>query len=132
MIPTSRLLVLVAAAMLPLHASGSEGRKLSTAELDALINSDYLAAGITDHGWAFASVNRAGGQREVYRNNFIPFTEGKTRQDTATVKDGQVCVLRHDQQFERCFDVFHLKGNVYESWLNGVRYATWTLFRRPH
>ena len=84
------------------HPALAQSRKLSGAELQALIGSSYMAAGVTESGWAYMLVSYAGGTGDVYVNDF--FGQSRTRTDKAAVEGDRLCVVRGDSGQERCYE----------------------------
>jgi hypothetical protein len=120
-------IVILIMAMTMNQRALAEDRKVAAKELEALIGLRYMSTGITDHGWAFLLINQPGGAREVYVNNFHGMSS--TRKERAMVKGDQLCAVREVTNEERCFDIYHMGDNRYESRANGLRYTTWHVFR---
>ena len=123
----ARLIALPVISMMLWNPALAESRKLSGAELEALLDSTYMAAGVTESGWAYMLVNYSGGVRDVYANDF--FGQSTTRTDKAAVKGERLCVVRGGSSKERCYEFRDLGAGRYESWLDGQRFSTWQLFR---
>lgn len=124
---TAIAILIMAMAMTMTQRVLAEDRKLAAKELEALIGLRYMSTGITDNGWAFLLINQPGGAREVYVNNFQGASS--TRKERAMVKGDQLCAVREVTNEERCFDIYHMGDNRYESRTNGSRYTTWHVFR---
>ncbi len=121
------MLTACAITMLLAHGALAENRKLGADELRALIDSNYMAAGVMEYGWGFMIVNNRGGKRDVFTHDF--FGTSKTRTEQATVKGDRICASRENSAQEVCHDVYHVGGEHYEGWRDGKRTSTWHLFR---
>ena len=105
--------------MVGVSAAASEKLKLTGAELTAITSRYRVSAGIshaTNANWMI--VGYANGTLDLYWNDGIRFD---TDNGTHRVQGNQSCVTwkKSDGGEERCYDVYRIGDNNYESWRNG-------------